>query len=190
MVVKILFSVFCFAVLCASTTIVIERPAVDLMVACGPNVEAQYYAFLDDHGEAAANSSCSSSISWYNDAPCDIQTTSCYESIFVVFIATDNCGSYAQTNATFFVIDESPPTVVTPPVDVTIPCDQNTRNEVNAYLISSGGAKFSDYCSSFSITNSFYPISSGESETISFTATDTCGNSVTTQAVLTLAPCY
>merc|ERR1711879_143736 len=139
-----------------------------------------------------ANSSCSS-IRWYHDGPCDFQTNTCTESVEVTFIATDNCGSYAQTNATFTMSDTTGPTIVVEPSDFTVPCGPNTKEEVTNYLQDKGGARFVDNCTdpqSLSYSTAFHGISCGESEVVTFAASDQCGNINSASATSTIVPPY
>jgi gliding motility-associated-like protein len=76
-------------------------------------------------------------------------------------------------------------------VNSTIECTStDTTSALNAWLASNGGAVANDACSNVTWTNNYTALSNGcgqtGSATVTFTATDDCGNATSTSAVFTI----
>jgi hypothetical protein len=86
------------------------------------------------------------------------------------------------------IIDSTPPTFTARPVDTTIQCDANANAAVAAWL---GSATATDSCTQASLANDFIAVAGGcggatGTRTVTWTATDTCGNPTQTSAVLSV----
>lgn len=109
----------------------------------------------------------------------------------VSFIASDDCGNTQSTSATFTITDQLAPVFVTNAQAITIPCGTpNTQAALQAWLDNFGGAVAIDQCSGVSWTNNFPVLpdtcTGTSSWPVTFTASDDCGNSNTTTAIITL----
>ena len=102
------------------------------------------------------------------------------------FITCNDCGGKAP-QSTFTILDTTVPTIDTEASDATVECDgSGNQSELDAWLASNGGASASDVCSNVTWENDFNGLSdecgsTGEA-TVTFTATDDCGNATTTAA--------
>lgn len=99
------------------------------------------------------------------------------------WIATDACGNMAEANQIITIVDQSAPVLSASAQDIHINClDQ--QSEIDQWLDSNGYASVIDGCSTFTWTHDYAHPAPGTSGTIevSFTATDGCGNAVTTTA--------
>jgi len=105
--------------------------------------------------------------------------------IIVDFIATDDCGNFTIKQATFAIFDTTPPTV-TDAKDLTIECSSTGEDELNAWLSNNGGATADDNCGLITWTHDYEGTltACGAPITVTFTATDECGNESTTQATV------
>ena len=92
------------------------------------------------------------------------------------FIAADACGNQTRETSSFIVIDDAAPEIICPAA-LTISCgDANNEQIINAWA---NLASATDMCSDVSISNSYpgtLPANCGGSVTVTFTATDDCGN--------------
>lgn len=145
--------------------------------------------WLNNNGGATATDNCDSSLTWTNDY--GTSTTGCEDAILVTFRATDSCGNFAETTATYQIADTQAPTITNNASNVTVECDGNGNiSELNAFLSSNGGATASDDCSTIAWSNDFTALSdecgSTGSALVTFTATDGCGNKATTTATFTI----
>ncbi|MFC3877584.1 HYR-like domain-containing protein, partial [Winogradskyella maritima] len=101
--------------------------------------------------------------------------------------ATDGCGNTTSDTQIITVVDTTPPTISPVAGDQTVECDgQGNVNELNAWLANNAGASATDLCGTVSWTNNFTGLSDDCGETgsaiVIFTATDECGNFITTSA--------
>jgi len=117
------------------TTRPVITPANDTVIDCistDPDSDPTYQAWLENHAGALATDECDDTLTWTNNAdsvlwsgdPANNQKT-------VTFTATDACGNYAQTSATFSIVDITPP-VLHCPGDFadTIPSDSCSINRL------------------------------------------------------------
>jgi hypothetical protein len=107
----------------------------------------------------------------------------------VTWTATDSCGLTATTSAVLTVTDAQPPTFTAVPPDLTLECgDPDNAAKVEAWLAQ---ATAGDNCSDVAVTNDFteLPDACGGANTITvtWTATDACGETATASAGLTVA---
>ena len=127
----------------------------------------------------------------------------------VGFYAIDDFGNSSDTSvATFMITDENPPRIDSEPSDIVFDCASVDSVSVRNWIISQGGAIANDQCSDSVIWTSFSWTSSGgangtgdfingpfsiidgfdcfESATVTFFASDLCGNSVATTAMFSI----
>ena len=106
------------------------------------------------------------------------------------FVVGDECGNSSFASASFFTTDMAPPTITNCPSDLTLECGANNQDAAIAGWLSSFTA--SDICSNVTLTNSFSGSLAALScdgttgVTVTFTATDDCGNVVTCTADIIL----
>ena len=164
--------------------------AQDTTIECSDtNQAAAIQTWLDNHGGATATGFCGNLI-WTNDFTTLSDSCGASGSALVTFTATDDCGNNT-TSATLTIVDTTAPNIDLPTVDLTVECDGNGNSaELNNWLDSQGGAFAVDFCSNVNWTNDFLGLPDTclalDSLRVTFTATDKCGNSSTTDAVITL----
>ena len=113
-------------------------------------------------------------------------------SITRTWTAKDNCNNSSTASQTINVIDNTPPVIATQATSQTVECDGSGNSaQLNAWLAANGGAVASDVCSSSIVwTNNYSELSNlcGEtgSATVTFTATDDCGNYSTSVGTFTI----
>ncbi|GAA0744325.1 gliding motility-associated C-terminal domain-containing protein [Gaetbulibacter jejuensis] len=98
---------------------------------------------------------------------------------------TDDCGNTATLVQTINVVDTTAPVIDTNATDIIVECDGSGNNgEIENWLNNNGGAVASDNCGAITWTNDYNGAQSDCSApvTVTFTATDACGNSSTTTA--------
>lgn len=164
--------------------------AQDTTIECSdPDLEAAIQTWLDNHGGAMATGFCENLI-WTHDFSTLSDSCGVSGSALVTFTAADDCGS-STTSAVLTIIDTTAPVIDMPAVDLTIECNGNGNSvELNNWLDSQGGALASDGCGNVTWTNDFPGLPDTcdvlDSLTVTFTATDECGNSSATDATFTL----
>ncbi|PWI28840.1 hypothetical protein DI383_14650, partial [Flavobacteriaceae bacterium LYZ1037] len=98
---------------------------------------------------------------------------------------TDCAGNSQDWIYTYSINDDIDPIIVTPASNISIECDGTGNNgAIQTWLDNNGGASASDNCSEVTWTNNYGGTISDCSTPIDviFTATDACGNSVSTTA--------
>ena len=183
----------------ASYTVVDTTPpdigigANDLTVECdGGGNGNDLINWIESNGGAVATELCGN-ISWSNNFNGSL-TDDCGAtgSTTVVFTATDDCGNTSHTSATFTIVDTTIPNIPIPAVDLTVECDgQGNQINLDNWLQSNAGAGATDVCGgNITWSNNFTNISElcagTGSATVTFTATDDCGNSANTTATFTI----
>ena len=108
-------------------------------------------------------------------------------SVIMTVTATDGCGRTSTATATFSAVDTNDPTFTTVPADYTSECSSNTSTEFDDWIANSASAVASDTCDgSLTLTNDnsgpSLSQSCSASRVVTFTGTDTCGNSVSATA--------
>ena len=170
-----------------TTAPTIDMAAADATVECdGAGNAADLDAWLASNGGASASDACSG-VTWSNDydgleaacGPTGVAT--------VTFTGTDACGNSSSTTATFTIEDTTAPTIDMAAADATVECDgAGNVDAVMAWLDSNGGASASDACSGVTWSNDYNGLAvdcgATGSTTVTFTATDACGNSSSTTA--------
>jgi len=167
----------------------IDMPSSDATVQCdGQGNTTELQDWLDSYGGASATDDCSS-VSWSNDYTQLSDECGATGSATVTFTATDACGNTASTSATFTIEDTTAPLITTEASDLTIDCDgSDTSGLLQEWLDDNGGATATDLCSDVTWSNDY----DGENADcsapvlVTFTATDTCGNTASTSASYTI----
>ena len=146
--------------------------------------------WLTANGGATANDNCSN-ITWSNDY--DVLSNLCGTTgaATVTFVATDDCGNSSTTVATFTIEDTTEPVIIVQAVNLTVECNgEGNATALNAWLESKGGANATDECSGVIWSNNYDTLSNlcgtTGAATVTFTATDDCGNESTTVATFTI----
>ncbi|MCB9300917.1 MAG: DUF11 domain-containing protein [Lewinellaceae bacterium] len=179
---------------CSATYTVAQAPL--LSVSCPQNatqgscltqaeVNAAFNAWKAQFGVSGGCSPQSTNLAQFT-AP-----IACGGSVTINYTATDNCGQSASCSATYTVIGDNVPPVVTPASNLTVQCDGNGNvAALNNWLATQGGSHATDNCGPVSWTNNFSGLSNGcgatGSATVTFTARDLCGNPSSTTATFTI----
>ncbi len=170
---------------------VIDIEAENLTLECdGSTQSTALQAWLNNNGGAEASDDCSGPVVWSNNLIDDL-ITSCGPngSIEVIFTATDDCGNASTTSATFTIEDTTAPEIICPD-NITLECS----DPINESIITSWLTDVSsvDACqSSIVVENNYADIFSDAcgltgTYTVTFTATDDCGNVSTCDRTITL----
>ena len=165
-------------------------------VASGESVEydgqdqtATLNTWLANHGGAVAADDCGT-VSWTHNytsltAGCGVE-----ESAEVTFRATDACGNYSETTATWSIVDNTPPTISFGGINMTAECNPGASPADN-WLANHGFANAADDGSGLTWSNDYTGMTNGCGNTgsamVTFTATDDCGNASTTSRILTIS---
>ena len=168
----------------------IDVEASDLTVECDGNGNTtELNDWLASIGTTGAASDSCAGVTWTNNFIALSDDCGMTGSATVTFTATDECNLTNTTTATFTIEDTTPPTIDVEASNLSIECDGNGNiTEVNEWLASIGvtGAA-SDSCAGVTWTNDFTILNNdvcGALTTVIFTATDECGNFVTTEATI------
>ncbi len=161
-----------------------------------PNANTDYIAWLASHGGAAASDLCSNEVNWTENTGTAVwSTNACVRTISITFTASDTCGNSSNTTAVFTIHDTTGPDISTPAAAANSECqgtDPNANTDYIAWLASHGGAAASDLCSNEvnwsdnTGTAAWSTNACVRTISITFTASDTCGNSSNTIAVFTI----
>ncbi len=112
----------------------------------------------------------------------------------VTFTATDACGRTTTCVAMIVITDTESPEVIEPAQDMLTVCNFNTQDVLDEWVDNNGGAVVVDGCQGDNITWSTSPANptincmgmmGSTSIDVTFTASDGCGNSVSTTATFT-----
>ena len=150
-----------------------------LSVECGqPGNENAIANWLAAHGGAVATDGCGG-VTWthdYNGVPAECGGAG---SVIVTFTATDECGNARTTSAALAIRDLTPPVFTRVPSNVTFPSDGSGNfADIAGWLAS---AQAVDACGPVTITHNFTGLAGGFGltgwATVTWTATDACGNS-------------
>ncbi|MGJ8593332.1 MAG: T9SS type A sorting domain-containing protein [Aquaticitalea sp.] len=168
---------------------ILNASASSLTVECdGAGNTADLNAWLASNGGAQASDGCST-VNWSNDF--SGLDTDCGQTEIVTFVASDNCGNIVTSSATFTIEDTISPTITDLSSDMTVTCDgSGNTSQLNAWLLSNGGAEAFDNCGEVEWNYSFPGLTSDCSGTVSaealFTVTDACGNEEYTYSTFTI----
>lgn len=113
----------------------------------------------------------------------------CNWTVTYTYTVADGCGnSLASQSYSNSGSDQTPPTFSTEPQNQEVECDENSQTAFQAWLSSFGGAVANDSCGD--VTFSYSPanpqVDCNESVEVTFTATDECGNSTSSQATFAI----
>ena len=146
---------------------------------------------MNNNGGLTATDNCTDVV-WSNDYGTIISDCGTTGAVSVIFTATDDCGNSSSETLTFTINDTTDPYWELAPQDLTLECSETVDpyGEIEAWLNIVGGGEAEDSCSLVIYSNNFVDLigSCGNtgSATVTFTATDACGNSTDTTAIVTL----
>ncbi|SFJ69121.1 gliding motility-associated C-terminal domain-containing protein [Myroides guanonis] len=169
----------------------IDKPADNLVIECGTNVDTQITTWLNNRGGAIASDLCGS-VTWTNNYTGLTAACGNTGNATVVFTATDSCGNTEVTSATIKVVDTLKPTLVKEAQGLTVQCGTTTQQALDNWLANHAGAEATDSCSTVKWTNDYVPANfvttcgNAGSVKVIFKATDACGNEITTTATFTV----
>ncbi|WP_409024896.1 beta strand repeat-containing protein, partial [Flavobacterium sp.] len=172
-----------------TTAPTIDTVAANATVECdGQGNTPALQAWLSSNGGALASDACSN-VTWTNSF--DALSDGCGNSgtATVTFTATDDCGNATTTSATFTIEDTTAPTIDTAATNLVVQCDGGGNTAVlQQWIANNGGASASDICSNVTWSNDFNALANDCSAavTVTFTATDDCGNATSTSATFTV----
>ncbi len=150
---------------------------------------ADLSAWLSSHGGGAQALDECSTIIWANNYTGLSDDCGATGSAAVIFTVSDACGNSISAAAVFTITDHIAPTIQIPAQDTTIICSaSNQQMHIQHWIDMHGGAQAYDVGGDVNWTHNYSGLSDGcgvtGSATVVFTATDECGNSITTSAVL------
>ena len=105
--------------------------------------------------------------------------------------ATDDCGNTATASQTITVADDEAPAFSTVAQDTELECSGNSSSILNTWINNNGGATATDNCSAVVWTNDYsgnFNVDCGSTGTVTvtFTASDVCGNENQSTATFTI----
>jgi len=166
-------------------------PADVLVESNGQGNFTEFSAWVNTYGGAQASDACSNII-WTVNNTAISDDCGATGSATVTFSVTDACGNAISTTAVFTIEDRTAPTFQIPAHDTTIVCSvSNQQVHIQHWLDTHGGAQAYDVNGDVTWTHNYSGLSDGcgstGSATVVFTATDECGNNISTSANLTIA---
>jgi hypothetical protein len=176
-----------------NTLPLISSPATDLVVECdGAGNISQLQVWLNAQGNALASDICSGPVIWQYDLvgtqdQCGRTGTYTYR-----FTVTDACGNTSTTQANFVIRDTTSPEITTVASDFDAQCNGASNSiDILNWLNNNGFAQATDECNGLTWANDYGSIISDcgttGAVTVTFTATDACGNSSNTMAVFSIS---
>ncbi|WP_418639027.1 DUF7507 domain-containing protein [Winogradskyella sp.] len=165
---------------------VVDTTAPTLIIPSNVTVECTDPTDPSATGTATGSDSCGNVTITYNDT--SYANCGNTEKIKRTWTATDDCGNTRSRNQFITVKDTTPPTIDTPASDIIIECGVTPDGTLQAWLDNNGGAVASDTCGNVKWSNNYDDGVSdcSASTTVTFTATDACGNTATTSATYTI----
>jgi hypothetical protein len=177
----------------AQLTSIDITPPVIVPPASGTTVEsdgagnvAERNAWLNSHGGASATDTCSS-VTWSHNFTG--LTNNLPQTVMVTFSATDSCANSNTTEASFSIQDTTPPALTVPAAHFYGDCGSG-ETQIVTFLNNHGGAQAVDVAGPAIWTHDYngtLPPCEGYI-TVTFTATDTVGLTVSTSARFFLFP--
>ena len=152
----------------------------DIMVPCGADVLAEFYAWIQMNGNAIATDQCDQDLEWMADFIQEPESTC--STVTVTFQVSDDCGNTSTATATFSVVDMTPPVLITPAQDKSVYCVLHPQDSLATWLGQWGGATAADPCGVIQWSHDFSGDSLAPVIEVNFMATDGCGNSIETTA--------
>lgn len=162
----------------------------DQIVECGPDNANDFQAFIGIFGGALVED-CATITYTTEDSPFQSNYFDCGNTFHknIRFIATDECGNSSFHDASFTVVDQTPPVFSTPPAEVNLECDETTDYGESAYydwLDHNGYLVVEDNCGVVELEKLLVHEGSGcgntWNKTYEFRAKDECGNITKTTA--------
>jgi hypothetical protein len=165
----------------------ILTPAANQTVECdGSGNTAALAAWLGANGAAVAQDNCGS-VTWSNNFSGLTHACGSTGSATVVFTASDSSGNTTTTAATFTIVDTTAPVITVSAANKTFECNAaGNAAALQSWLASHGGATAVDTCGSVTWSNNFTSLSSSGSATVTFVASDACGNTASTTATFAI----
>src|SRR4029453_11502903 len=166
----------------------------DLTVECDGSSDPSgaIAAWLADNAGATATDACGT-VTWSNDYTGLSDGCGATGTALVTFTATDECLNTSTTQATVTIVDTTDPLIDnTDTDDLTVECDGSSdpSGAIAAWLADNAGATATDACGTVTWSNDYTGLSDGCGATgtalVTFTATDECLNTSTTQATVTI----
>ena len=171
---------------------ILIAPSQDLTVQCdGSNNSGDYQNWLNTAGGAQVTDACTP-----DDA--DITVTNNAGVIFgcdfvdVTFTFSDPCGNAVTSEATFTAIDNIVPTIDPQAQNLAVECDgSGNLNDYATWVATRAGSSATDACAlvlTFSDNSATgqQPTTCPESQTVTFTVEDECGNAASTSATFSI----
>ena len=168
--------------------------AKDKWVTCSENVDSIFQAFLADNGGAVAIDFCTTTSFTTNPANPEV-FISCGDEpgLTIEFIASDVCGNTATTSSVFKVMNDGDISLSTPAADVEATCSNNPEIAFADFIDNQGGAQVVACGEVVWTTNPENPMlptidddCNEASISVTFTATDECGEQISTIAIFSL----
>ncbi|MEP6647804.1 MAG: hypothetical protein ABJC12_12015, partial [Saprospiraceae bacterium] len=165
--------------------------AIDTTIECsaaGQNIILQNW--LNKRGGATSTDVCGNII-WSNNYSSLSNDCGSSGNVSVVFKATDDCGNFTTTQATFSIEDHVAPNILSLARDTSIECGTpNQDSIIQMWLAQNGGAFASDICSNVAWSNNYSALSAAcgasGNAIVTFIATDDCGNMTSTTAAISV----
>ena len=152
----------------------------NITVNCSSAAQATYDTWLENYGGAAASDNCDQDLEWIA-VPLSPFSQAC--GVYpVLFRVKDDCFNLSSRTSQFVIVDNLPPTLVQPAMNDTVVCPVSASDSLAQWLASIGGAIAFDSCGTVGWTNNFSGNAGDSVTVVTFTATDNCGNSVSTTA--------
>lgn len=152
-------------------------------------VLAAFQAWVDNNGGAVAEDNCGEVEVFSKPEVFDF--SGCNATVEVTFYAKGTCGMEIPASATFTVTDNIAPAIVSQPTNKTLNCNAPDFAQLRDSWLASAGetGNAQDNCSGSLITWTHTPVEQIVNcgiNNIEFVATDQCGNSSYTYAILTI----
>lgn len=173
---------------------VIKRHAQSITVSDdGAGNKAELSKWLAAQGHARAIDAGTRYVKWSSPETVDFETlryssTCTVQRARATFTATDSCGASAETIADFIVADRKAPIIISSAKSAYVECDgQGNGEELQIWLDAHAHASIEEEATWTYTEPVFKPVNSDGScpdkmAEVTFTATDGCGNSVSTTA--------
>ena len=167
-----------------------SEPAPLTLECDGAGNAAEIEAWLTNFGGAEAIDICSG-VTWSHDYTGLTGTCGATGEALVTFTVTDQCGNETGVQAVVTVEDTTAPAIVVQAEDLTVECDgDGNLEDLNQWLSNWAGAAATDACSSVTWSHDYDALepSCGNTgfATVTFAATDDCGNATVTSATFTI----
>jgi hypothetical protein len=173
------------------TAPVISTPAMNVTFGCEvADQQTSIQQWLAGHGGAQASDACDV-VTWANNYTSLSHGCGATGMANVIFTVTDGCGNSSTTSAFIQVEDTVAPLIEVQAQDITFVCGiDDASTAIQDWLDQQGGASASDLCGNVTWINDFTALADtcgpAGMHAITFIATDECGHTNMTQAILTI----